>query len=92
MLDKHIFHSTLDEQPDRYREAPEGTLRIAAAYRGGKARFHGYDSSEHIVAVFGEEVHSELACPMHDRLKYLGLTTLPDIREQFLSSRGSEPR
>jgi hypothetical protein len=90
LLDKHVFHPTLNARPNRYGEKQRKELRdLQRRTEEEKARFHGYDSAEHIVAVFREEIGSELARPMHARLKDLGLPAMPDVRDQFLRLAGS---
>lgn len=90
VLDKHVFHPTLNAREDRYDEKQRQELReLQRRTEEEKARFHGYDSAERIVAVYREEINSELARPMNSRLKDLGLPTLPDVREQFLRLAGA---
>jgi hypothetical protein len=85
LLDKHVFHPTLNAREDRYDEKHRKELRdLQRRTEEEKARFHGYDSAERIVTVYREEIGSETARPMNARLKDLGLPTLPDVREQFL--------
>ena len=89
LLDKHVFHPTLNAKPERYDEKQRKELReLQRRTEEEKARFHGYDSAERIVDVFREEIGSETARPMNARLKDLGLPTLPDVREQFLRLAG----
>lgn len=84
-LDKHVFHPILNARSNRYGEKQRKELReLQRLTEEEKARFHGYDSAERIVAVFREQVQSDLARPMHSRLRDLGLPALPDIREPFL--------
>lgn len=90
LLDKHVFHPTLNAREDRYDEKQRQQLRdLQRRTEEEKARFHGYDSPERIVAVYQEEITSELARPMNSRLKDLGLPTLPDVRDQFLRLAGA---
>ncbi len=76
-------------KPERYDEKQRKELRdLQRRTEEEKARFHGYDSAERIIAVFREEIASETARPMNARLKDLGLPTLPDVRDQFLRLAG----
>lgn len=89
LLDKRVFHPTLNAKAERYDEKQRKELReLQRRTEEEKARFHGYDSADRIVAVFREEVNSDVARPMNGRLKDLGLPTWPDVRDQFLSLAG----
>lgn len=89
LLDKDVFHPTLNAREDRYDEKHRKELReLQRRTEEEKARFHGYDSAERVIAVFRDEISSETARPMNARLKDLGLPTLPDVREQFLQLAG----
>ncbi len=90
LLDKHVFHPTLNAREDRYDEKQRKELRdLQRRTEEEKARFHGYESAERIVAVYQEEIGSEVARPMNARLKDLNLPTLPDVREDFLRLAGN---
>lgn len=90
LLDKHVFHPTLNAREDRYDERQRKDLRdLQRRTEEEKARFHGYDSAERIVAVYQEEISSEISRLMNARLKDLGLPTLPDVREEFLRMAGT---
>lgn len=90
LLDKHVFHPTLNAREDRYDEKQRKELRdLQRRTEEEKARFHGFDSAERIVSVYREEISSETARPMNAKLKDLGLPTLPDVREQFLRTAGT---
>lgn len=90
LLDKHVFHPTLNAREDRYDEKQRKELRdLQRRTEEEKARFHGYDSAERIVAVYQEEIGSEVSRAMNSRLKDLGLPTLPDVREQFFRLAGA---
>ena len=90
LLDKQVFHPTLNAREDRYDEKQRKELRdLQRRTEEDKARFHGYDSAERIIAVYREEINSETSRPMNARLKDLGLPSLPDVREQFLQVAGA---
>jgi hypothetical protein len=90
LLDKHVFHPTLNADEKRYDEKQRKELReLQRRTEEEKARFHGYDSAQRIVAAYQEEISSEIARPMNARLTDLGLPTLPDVREQFRRLAGA---
>lgn len=90
-LDKHVFHPILNAKKDhlsgRERQELEDVQRRTEAE---KARFHGYDSLERVVAMYKDDLHSEKARPVNARLKDLRLPTLADVREEFLKLAGED--
>ncbi len=88
-LDKHVFHPILNAREDRYDERQRHTLRdVKRRTEEEKARFHGYDSAERIVAMYKDDLTSEVARPVNAHLKDLNLPTLADVKPDFLKLAG----
>ena len=88
-LDKHIFHPILNAKEEKYGTKQREELQhIKKSTEAEKARFHGYDSSERIVAMYKDDLSSENAKPVNARLQDLGLPRLVDVREKFLKLAG----
>ena len=88
-LDKHIFHPILNAKEDRYDERARHILRdVKRKTEEEKARFHGYDSAERIVAMYKDDLTSEIARPVNAHRKDLNLPTLADVKPGFLQLAG----
>ena len=88
-LDKHVFHPILNAKSahrgERERQELEDMKRRTEEE---KARFHGYDSAEKVVAMYKADLTSEVARPVNARLQDLKLPTLADVQEEFLRLAG----
>jgi hypothetical protein len=90
-LDKHVFHPILNAKSERLNEKQRKELAdVQRRTEAEKARFHGYDSAERVIAMFKDDIHSENARPVNARLKDLGLPTLADVRDDFLRLAGEQ--
>lgn len=88
-LDKHVFHRILNaSERDLGTKQREDLQDLKKRTEAEKARFHGYDSAEKIVAMYKDDLSSEAAKPVNARLQDLGLPRLVDVREQFLKLAG----
>ena len=84
-LDKHVFHPILNASERDLSERERQDLHdLKKRTEEEKARFHGYDSAEKVVAMVERELHAETAKPVNARLKDLELPTMGDVREDFL--------
>ena len=90
-LDKHVFHPILNAKEDKYGTKQRQELEdVKKRTEAEKARFHGYDSAERIVAMYKDDLSSEKAKPVNARLQDLGLPRLVDVKDEFLRLAGSE--
>ena len=88
-LDKHVFHPTLNKSERDLGERQRQDLHdLQRRTEEEKARFHGYDSAERLVATYKDDLTSEIARPVNARLKDLGLPTLADVKDDFLKLAG----
>ena len=88
-LDKHVFHPILNARADKYStKQREDLADLQKRTEAEKARFHGYDSAERIVAMYKDDLSSETAKPVNARLQDLGLPRLVDVKEEFLKLAG----
>lgn len=88
-LDKHIFHPILNANEDKFgTKQREDLADVKKRTEVEKARFHGYDSAERIVAMYKDDLSSEKAKPVNARLQDLGLPRLADVKEEFLKLAG----
>ena len=88
-LDKHVFHPILNAKEEKYGTRQREQLQdLKRRTEAEKARFHGYDSAERIVAMYEEDLSSEAAKPVNAMLKDLGLPRLVDVRDEFLRLAG----
>lgn len=88
-LDKHVFHPILNAREDRHDERTRQLLRdLKRRTEEEKGRFHGYDSAERVVAMYKDDLTSEVGRPMNAHLKDLNLPTLADVRNDFLKLAG----
>jgi hypothetical protein len=51
--------------------------------RSEKDRYHHYGSAEEVIRMYQDDLHSENARPVNERLKKLGLPRLVDVKEEF---------
>ena len=88
-LDKHIFHRILNaSERDLGTKQREDLEDLKRRTEVEKARFHGYDSAERIVAMYKDDLHSEAAKPLNARLQDLGLPRLLDVKDDFVKLAG----
>jgi hypothetical protein len=89
-LDKHVFHPILyaSERDIHGNKEREDLIDLKKRTEQEKARFHGYDSAEKIVAMYKDDLHSEKARPINARLQDFGLPRLVDVKDDFLKLAG----
>ena len=88
-LDKHIFHRILNApERDLGTKQREDLQDLKRRTEEEKARFHGYDSAERIVAMYKDDLHAVAAKPINARLQDLGLPRLQDVKDEFLALAG----
>ncbi|HEX9199695.1 MAG TPA: hypothetical protein VF865_09060 [Acidobacteriaceae bacterium] len=88
-LDKRVFHPILNAKENRYDTRQREDLQdLKRRTEAEKARFHGYDSAERVVAMYKDDLSSETAKPVNARLKDLGLPRLADVKDEFLRRAG----
>lgn len=88
-LDKHVFHPILNAKENKYSTKQREQLQdLKRRTEEEKARFHGYDSAERVVAMYKDDLSSEAAKPVNAMLKDLGLPRLVDVRDEFLRLAG----
>ena len=88
-LDKRVFHPILNAKEDRFSTRQREDLQdLKRKTEEEKARFHGYDSAERVVAMYKSDLSSESARPVNARLLDLGLPRLVDVKDEFLKMAG----
>ena len=88
-LDKRVFHPILNAKEDRLSTRQREDLQdLKRRTEEEKARFHGYDSAERVVAMYKSDLSSEAARPVNARLQDLGLPRLVDVKDEFLKLAG----
>ena len=88
-LDKHIFHRILNaSERDLGTRQREDLEDLKKRTEVEKARFHGYDTVDRIVAMYKDDLHWESANPLNARLQDLGLPRMVDVRDEFLKLAG----
>ena len=88
-LDKRVFHPILNAKEDRLSTRQREDLQdLKRRTEEEKARFHGYDSAERVVATYKSDLTSEAARPVNARLQDLGLPRLVDVKDEFLKLAG----
>ena len=88
-LDKHVFHRILNAtEHDLGTKQREDLHDLKKRTEAEKARFHGYNSAEQVVAMYKDDLHSEKAKPVNARLQDLGLPRLVDVKVEFLKLAG----
>ena len=88
-LDKHVFHPILNAKEGKLGTRQRDDLQdLKKRTEAEKARFHGYDSAERIIAMYKDDLTSETAKPVNARLKDLGLPRLVDVKDEFLKLAG----
>lgn len=83
-LDTHVFDPILKASPEKYSEQERDDLKyVQERTKTEKQRYHNYSSAEELVRMYKDDLHSENAKPVNQRLKRLGLPCLADVRGEF---------
>lgn len=88
-LDKHFFHRILNaSERDLGTRQKEDLQDLKRRAEENKARYHGYDSADRLVAAFREDSHADSAKAENARLIDLHLPRLVDLASEFLRVAG----
>ena len=83
-LDQHVFDPILKASPDKYSGKEKDDLQyVQDRTRSEKDRYHSYGSADEVVRMYKDDLNSENAKPVNNKLKELGLPRLEDVRDQF---------
>ncbi len=83
-LDQHVFDPILKASPDKYSESERKELEdVQNRTRTEKERYHNYSSADELIRMYKDDLHSEKAKPVNQKLKRLGLPQLADVRDEF---------
>lgn len=83
-LDERVFDPILKTSPDKYSESERKDLEyVQDRTRTEKQRYHSYSSAEELARMYKDDLHSENAKPVNERLKRLGLPRLADVQDEF---------
>jgi hypothetical protein len=83
-LDERVFDPILRASPDKYSGKEQDDLKyVQDRTRSEKERYHGYGSADQVVQMYKDDLHSENAKPVNERLKKLGLPRLEDVKDEF---------
>ena len=83
-LDERVFDRVLQASPNDYRGREQDDLKyVQDRTRTEKERYHHYSSADEVVRMYKDDLHSENARPVNNKLKQLGLPRLSDVRDEF---------
>lgn len=83
-LDEHVFDPVLKASEERYSGKERDDLKfVQDRTRTEKERYHGYGSADEVKRMYKDDLNSEAARKVNDKLKELGLPRLADLRDQF---------
>ncbi len=88
-LDRHVFNPVLNAKDSHYHGHQKELLAdVQKRTEAERARFHGYDSAQQVVAMYKDDLSSEKAKPVNAHLQALKLPRLVDVKEEFLKLAG----
>jgi hypothetical protein len=83
-LDQHVFDPILKASSDKYSGNKQDDLKyVQDRTRSEKERYHNYGSADEVVRMYKDDLNSENAKPVNNKLKELGLPRLADVKDQF---------
>ena len=83
-LDQHVFDPILKASSDKYSRNKQDDLKyVQDRTRSEKERYHNYGSADEVVRMYKDDLNSENAKPVNNKLKELGLPRLTDVKDQF---------
>ena len=83
-LDQHVFDPILKASSDKYSGNKQDDLKyVQDRTRSEKERYHNYGSADEVVRMYKDDLNSENAKPVNNKLKELGLPRLTDVKDQF---------
>lgn len=80
-LDEKVFDPILRARASKGKE--DDLKYVQDRTKTEKERYHNYGSAEEVVRMYKDDLHSENAKPVNEKLKKLGLPRLEDVREEF---------
>lgn len=83
-LDHRVFDPILHASADKYSGKEREDLKfVQEKTQSEKDRYHHYGSAEEVIRMFKDDLNSEKAKQVNERLKHLGLPRLEDVRQEF---------
>lgn len=83
-LDERVFDPILEASPDKYSGSERDDLKyVQDRTRTEQERYHHYGSAAELVRMYKDDLHSENAQPVNERLRRLRLPRLEDVRDEF---------
>lgn len=83
-LDERVFNPILHASADRYSGKEREALQyVQDRTKSEKDRYHHYSSTDEVVRMYKDDLHSENAREVNRKLHELGLPRLADVREEF---------
>jgi hypothetical protein len=83
-LDERVFDRILNASAEKYDGKKGDDLKyVQQRTRSEKERYHKYGSADEVVRMYKDDLHSENAKPVNDKLKELGLPRLVDVQDEF---------
>lgn len=83
-LDERVFDPILNASPDKHSDHKRHDLKyVQDRTRTEKERYHKYGSADEIVRMYKDDLHSENAKPVNQKLQELGLPRLVDVKDEF---------
>lgn len=83
-LDTRVFDRILKASPDSYQKDKRDDLKyVQDRTRSERERYHNYGSAEEVVRMYKDDLHSENAKSVNNKLQELGLPRLADVRDEF---------
>ena len=83
-LDQRVFDPILKASPDKYNQKQQEDLRyVQDRTRSEKERYAKYGSADEVVRMYKDDLNSENAKPVNNRLRELGLPRLVDVKDEF---------
>lgn len=83
-LDQRVFDPILKASLDKYNQKQQEDLRyVQDRTRSEKERYAKYGSADEVVRMYKDDLSSENAKPVNNKLKELGLPRLVDVRDEF---------
>ena len=84
-LNTRVFNPILKAKPSEFKDSQRDDLEyVQRATRDEKTRYEHYGSAQEVLNMFKDDLHSENAKPVNNKLKQLGLPRLEDVRDEFL--------
>ena len=83
-LNERVFEPILKASPDRFHGKQKEDLKyVQDRTRSEKQRYEHYSSADEVIRMYKDDLHSEKAKPVNERLKELGLPRLEDVKDEF---------